>query len=149
MAKQKVKSPQIDWGSLQLNIKAANNTSSIAPGNSVNTNYASVGCQITFTVAASCKALVTVNMGVRSTTDYELKPLIYLDGVMTAIADYSAAMSNGAGNRMLVRPMVAVVTIPSGTHTLSAGVFVASATSPSTDIGSAQISAIVLGEVTA
>lgn len=149
MAKQKAKSSQIDWSSFANNIKMAKNSSSVTPTIGTDNNLASAGAAITFTVDATSYALVTVHVGCRSTTDYEHKPAIYLDGTLISMNDIGASIGGSASNRGIQRSHTDKVTLSAGAHTISAGIYIASATSPSVAIGEAQVSAIVLGRVTA
>jgi len=148
MAKQIIKANQIDWSSFSANIKSAQSTTTGTPVNGSNVNLASTGVAVTFTVATACVAFVTVGIAVVSTTDFENKPLIYLDGGLVAGAGYNAAAGN-ASSRTNPRPFSSGIAIPAGTHTLSAGIVVSSASSPSVPGGGANISVIILGNVTA
>lgn len=64
------------------------------------------------------------------------------------MASTNSAAGNGA-NRVNPRTWQAAVTLSEGVNTISAGVVVTSATSPSVPSGGAQVSAVVLGNVTA
>lgn len=148
MAETSVPASQLDWSSFGLNIKSATNTSQGTPVNLNHVNLSSVGASITFTVESDCDSLVTVNVGVISSSDFEHKPGIYKDGSVFSFSSYSAAPGNASG-RSLVRSYTALVPLTAGAHTLSAGIFVASATGPTVPTGNANITAIVLGEVSA
>lgn len=145
----RTKSNQIDWSTFGLNIKRAKNTSSSNPGNGVNSDFAGLGAAVTFTVETACNAFVTVHVGCNSTSEFELKPQIYLDGAVHTTSDVGASISGTATNRFFQRSVSNVVALSAGAHTISAGITVSSATSQSVPIGSAEVIAIVLGRVTA
>lgn len=149
MAETRVPAKQIDWSSFSLNMKSASNSTANTPTNNADTNLASNGATISFTVETDCYALVIVHVAVNSTTDYELKPQIWRDGVLYAVAGYPASINGSAGNRAVMRSHTVGVPLTAGAHTLSAGVIVSSATSQSVGIGAANITALVLGNVTA
>lgn len=138
----------IDWSTFSNNIKVAINTNAAAPVNGTALNLASVGSVVSFTVGEACKALVTSTIGCSSTSDFETKPQIWLDGALSSSATYTAAAANASG-RIDTRTWQGVVTLSAGAHTISAGIVVSSATSANVAAGNAQISAIVLGNVTA
>lgn len=144
-----ISSGKIDWSGLSLNIKSAKTTSSNTPSNGANTDLGGNGASISFTVSTTCIALVTIDVSCTSTTDFEIKPIIFLNGTAYAIADYAAALNGGAGGRATQRSYTWPVVMPAGTNMISAGIFVSSATSQVVAIGSASVAAIVLGKVTA
>lgn len=139
----------IDWSTFAANIKSAQSTTSRNPTNGTDTNLATNGAVVSFTVATACVAFVTIHVGVSSTSDYELKPQIYRDDVLFTTSGVAASVNGQAANRTFQRSLSAAVPLSAGTHTLSAGVVVSSATSPGISAGGATISAIVLGNVTA
>ena len=145
----KVFSNQIDWSTFGNNIKRQKSTSGSSPANGANTNLGGNGCQITLTVDQACVAFVVVAVGCRSTSDFEHKPQVWLNGAIHTISDVGASASGGAGNRAIQRTVLAAVPLSVGSHTLSAGIFVSSSTSASVNAGEAEIMAIVLGRVTA
>ena len=112
------------------------------------TNYnlgPGTGASVTFTVEKACVALVTVNIAMRSTSDYEFRPQIFLDGVFNRNFGYPSANSNGG--RSIQRGGTAPVILTAGTHTISAGVFISSATNPSCDTDGVNVCVLVLGKV--
>lgn len=146
MARTRSKKVQIDWSTFSNNIKFAMNPSQITPVNSDN-NISSAA--ITFTVETACLAFVTVSVGVTSTTDYELKPEIWLDGAIYATNGTPASLGGGTSGRAYQRTISRGVSLSAGAHTLTPGVLISSATGPSIPAGAAEITAIVLGNVTA
>jgi len=148
MAETRVKSTQFDWASLSNNIKVQKTTSTSNPA-SGSLNLGGNGGQVTLTVATDCYALVNVYVACTSTTDYEMKPIIYLDGAVHSMNDAAAALGGGASNRALQRTHFDKVSLTAGAHTIAVGIYTASATSPSIVAGAAAVSVIVLGEVTA
>jgi len=140
-----VDNTKIDWSSLSLNMKAASNPSTFTIANGSN-NLAGAGIKVNFTVAEACKALVTVSLGVSSTTDFEYQPQIRLGG--TVIKSFAPVASLSAG-RAHVRGFSWVVSLVAGANEISAGVSLASSTSAGIAASGGNISAIVLGEVTA
>lgn len=140
----------IDFASLALNIKNASNPSGISGGSIVtgDNNFASQGIAVTFTVASACKALVIVNMSSTSSSDWEFHPQIYLDGVKTA-ESLPAASIGSASNRGIVRSYSTVISLSAGSHTISGGAFFSAGGSWAIPTGSSNITALVLGQVTA
>lgn len=134
-----------DWS---LNMKAASNTSAPTITTGANNNFASVGAQIAFTVASSCNCLVTVDVGMSSTSDYETRPLIYLDGVLFKSNDVIAAIGSASG-RATERSLCYVVPLTAGAHIISAGGYTSAGGSQAVAINAAHIAGIVLGLVTA
>lgn len=131
------------------NTKSAKTTSSKSLTNSVDTDLAANGATISFTVSGTAYALVTVDVGVSSTTDFEFQPEIFVDGSLSTKLTYAATLGGGASGRVVTRSYTAAITLSSGSHTISAGVQVVSATSPLVPSDSANIAAVVLGNVTA
>lgn len=140
--------PQIDWTTFSNNVKTASNGSAGTPVNGSNVNLSSVGASLSFTLTGAGYALVTVSIATVSSTDFENKPIIYLNGSVYAIAGYNAAAGN-ASSRTNPRTFTAAVPLPTGSNTISAGINVASATGPSVPVGCAIITAMVFGNVTA
>ena len=129
------------------NIKSVSNTSLVTPGNA-DQNLATSGLQFTTTVPVQTTALVTVVLGINSTTDFEFHPEIWLDGALYYTLNVAAAQAS-ASNRGVVRSVTYGVLLTPGTHTLSAGVFLSSGTSMSLPIGAGTLSSIIYGQVTA
>lgn len=138
----------VDWSTFSNSIKQASNSSSITPTNGVDNDFQSAGAKITFTVSGTAYALVTVTVGCGSTSDFEHRPEIFLDGSLHSGASYAATIAN-AGGRASVRSYPNLVILAAGTHTISAGMFLSAAVSQIIPANSAIVSAIVLGNVTA
>lgn len=138
----------IDWNMFNNNMKSAVNTSTITPVNGSNIDGAAQGAAVTFTVSGNAMAFVIVRAGVVSTTDFENKPIIYLDGTPVDISGMSAAMGNGS-SRVFERSTFTAIPLTNGSHTISGGINVTSATSPSIPAGNMKILAVVFGNVTA
>lgn len=136
----------IDWSTFSLNIKSAIGSGSVVPTNG-NNNFSSI-CSIAFTVSGTAYALVTVTTSVTSVNDFEHQPLIYLDGITSTVFAPNAQVGNASG-RSAPRTFSALVTLTSGSHTLSPGAFVSAGSSYSQSGSGLSISAIVLGNVTA
>lgn len=142
-------SQNIDWAtSMANNIKSASNTVTTNPSNG-NTSLQAAGAAFQVTVSGTAYAFVSVHIGCSSTTDYEFNVLIYVDGVQVSSSGFQAALNGGASSRAQVRSNSERVLLTNGTHTISAGVALASATSPAIAIGGARIAAIILGNVIA
>lgn len=139
-------SDNIDYSTMSLNMKSATNSADILLNN-VSQDLASGGLSVSFTVGAACNALVTVNMGIISGADFEFKPEIRKGG--TVIKTFTPAAAVGSATRANVRGFSWVVALSAGANTLSAGVSLTSASSASIAAGGGNISAIVLGKVTA
>jgi len=137
----------IDWTTFSNNVKAATNTSSPTLSNA-DLDLASSGLSLSFTLSGTGYAMVTVCLGISSTSDYEFKPEIRLGGSIIASLTPSAAIGN-ASSRSNVRSVSYLATLSNGVNTLSAGVFLSSSTNPGMSIGGGTISAIVFGNVTA
>ena len=138
---------KINWSTFSNNIKSTFNTSAPALTNS-DQDLASSGLSLSFTCSGTAYAFVTVALGISSTTDFEFQPEIRLGGVTQAKYIPVAAPAN-ASSRPSVRTFSYGITLVNGVNTLSAGVLLLSATSPSWQIGAGSISAIVFGNVTA
>lgn len=145
---QKISKSQIDWAPFTFNMKTASTTSNAGLSNGANYNLGANGASIQFTVVGTAQALVTVSVATISASDFENKPLIYVNGSVVSTAGYSAAAGNSS-SRVNPRTWQYAVTLSEGVNTISAGVLVTSATSPSVPSGGAQVSAVVLGNVTA
>jgi len=143
----KLSEAALDWSTFSNNMKSASNSGNITPTNS-SQDLASSGLSISFTVAQACNALVTVSLGVQSTTDFEFQPQIRLGGSIVKSFTPAASISN-AGGRALVRGFTWVVPLAQGANTLSAGLLLSSSTTPGIAANGGTIAAIVLGEVTA
>jgi hypothetical protein len=138
---------KIDWSTFANNMKTATSTTAGTPVNGSNVNLAGNGATISFTLGSVGYALVTVSVSTFSTTDFENKPLIMVDG--SAVLTLGIAAARGDAARTWQRSYTAPVTLSPGTHTISAGIYVASATSPNVPAGNAYVSAVVFGDVTA
>jgi len=145
LANTSVTDSKIDWSTLQANMLSATNGSIITPTNS-SQNLAANGLSLSFNTATACKALVTVSIGCSSTTDFEFQPQIRLGGTVVASFTPSAAAGN-ASSRATVRSFSAVIDLASGSNTVSAGLTLTSAASPSINTNGAYISAFVMGEI--
>ena len=133
----------IDWSSFSNNMKSAKNGSTISP--SGDSDLASNGVSVSFTVASNCNASVTVSIGLNSAGASEFRTQIRLGG--TTQLTMAPTAQNAPNGRGVVSSLSYVIPLTTGVNVLSAGVFVTG--SPSIDVGNAMISAIVLGDVTA
>lgn len=122
-------------------VKSAHNPSTISLSNS-NQNLASGGLSVNLSVAESCSAFVSVSIGVYSGADFEFRPQIRVDG--TVVSSLEPAASAGGG-RAAVRSYSDVISLTAGNHIVSAGVLIASASSPSIQANGARIAVIVFG----
>lgn len=137
----------IDWSLFSNNMKSASNPSSITPTNS-SQDLAGNGATISFTVGSTCNALVTVSIGLYSSSDYEFRPEIRVDGTVVQTYSPAAALGNASG-RPSVRGFTFSVPLTTGAHTISAGVFISAGTALSIAAGGVSVAALVLGNVTA
>lgn len=140
--------PQIDWTTFSNNIKTAVTTTANTPTNGVNTNLSGNGASLSFTLTGAGYAHVYVSVGCISSSDFECKPLIFLNGALHTTGEYVAAAGNASG-RVNPRTVMAAVALPTGSNTISAGILVSSATGQSVPIANGKVSAIVFGNVTA
>ena len=92
-------------------------------------DLASCGLRQVVSSPIACTILVTVSLGITSTTDYEFQPTVRVDGVNYFKMAPSAALGS-AGGRANVRGFTYAVPIAAGTHVISAGVELSSATTP-------------------
>lgn len=130
------------------NVRSASNASVINPSAVGDQNFGAA-CQIAFTVAAPCIALVTVNISMGAVGDSELRPSIYLDGVLQHQFTPSAATIANTSRHVQRSTTWAVPITAAGAHTLSVGAFVSGAASANINAGGAEITALILGKVTA
>lgn len=144
MAQTKVTKNEIDWSGLSNNIKSMTNPANISVGNGVNSFGYSL--YVNFDVETACKAMVTLDMGIQSATDYEFQPIIFLDGV--EVARYSPPAATG-GSRARHRGFTTVINIPAGSHMISGGVNLSSGSSYLLQTLGAYITAFALGNVKA
>lgn len=136
---------KMDFSSFTLNMKSA--TNSTVPTISSGNNNFTTDCSVSFTVSHACKAMVTANVAITSSADFEMKPIIYLDNVINHSYNPSAAYI--ASNRAEVRSTTWVVDLTAGAHTIGPGVSISAGAGWTTQAGAIEISAIVLGNVTA
>lgn len=130
-----------------VNLKSASNSSGYTPTTGDN-NMTSI-CNVTFTVAIACVALVTVAVGLTATSDSEFRPEIWLDNVLYHAASFPAASFTASG-RAIERSTTYAVPLQPGSHTLGAGVFVSGGGGYGiSGNGSVEITAVVFGKVTA
>jgi hypothetical protein len=142
-----VKRTSIDWSTFANNIKSATNTAtgSYSAGDN---SFASI-CSISFTMGAAGYALVTSNISATTSSDFEEHPEIYLDGSLYHSYAPAAALES-TNIRGVVRSTTWLVPLSAGTHTLAPGAYFAAGSGTfSFAAGSVEISALVLGNVTA
>jgi hypothetical protein len=142
-----VAQPAASLTGLLQNAKTAVTTSTNTPSNGANTDLGSNGASLSFTIETGAIAFVTIDITCESTQDFEFRPQLFLDGVVYETYAPSAALGGGAGDRGVYRGFSTVIELTSGTHTLSPGLFIASAASQSIPAGAAKITALVLGDV--
>ena len=136
-------------GVFALNMKSASNGGSITPTNS-DQDLAVNGVTVSFTVAANCKALVTVDIGVNTQGgDFEFRPEVRLNGTVIFTFSPNASSDETVANRAWTRGFSWVVPLVTGVNVLSAGLYLASGSGYTINPNAAVISAIVLGDVTA
>jgi len=136
----------IDWSNFSNNIKSATNPSDITPTNS-SQDLASGGLTLSYTVSSDCYAFVNVSLTMHSTTDFEFRPEIRVDG--SIVQTFSPSASLATGYRAVERSFSYGVSLTAGSHTISAGVFLSSSTGASMRATGSTISAIVLWRVIA
>ena len=142
---QSLKSGQIDYSTFLKNIKSATNSAAFAISAGEN-DLGANGVSISFDVASTCKALVTVDVSIHAGGDDEFRLRILRGGVEQASFDPIAAVI--PAGRSAHRSFTANVTLSPGVNVISAGVFVA-VSGHSVKVKAARVSAIVLGEVLA
>ena len=139
--------PKVDWSTFSNNIKSALNTSAPTLSNT-SQDLASCGLTLSFTSSGTSYALVTVSLGIGSTTDFEFQPEIRLGGSVQKTLTPNAALTS-AGGRASVMSFSYKITLADGSNTISAGVNLSSSTTATLPIGGGCISAIVFGNITA
>ena len=142
MAQTKVTKHEIDWSGFSNNAKSTSTTQ----GSFSNTSQslASIGGSLSFTLASAGVALVTVTTSILSSSDFEHRPEVWLNGAYYARPDYQAQVAGSS--RAQPRTFSCAVPLAAGVNTITAGLYLVSSTSAN---GYASISAIVLGNVTA
>lgn len=138
----------VDWSSFSNNIKSAGTTTGVNPAENTNTNLGPYGAVVNFTLSGSGIALVIVSVGAGCANDFESKPQIWVDGSLYVSAAFSAAAGNTAG-RAVVRTFSYPVALSTGSHTICAGWLGQNGAPYAINPGSAQVTAMVLGNVTA
>lgn len=128
-----------------LQIKSAKTTSTVVPGNGSNTNLGTAGAAVNFTLQGTGVALVTVDIAMGSTSDWEFRPQIFKNGTVFSTASYVSQLTNGP--RHVVRTYTWAVDLNDGLNTLSAGVNVSSAAGHGINAGGASIAVLALGKV--
>lgn len=146
MADTKLHPGQFDWDAFANNVKYAENSTTGVPVNGSNVNFNSNGAGITFTAKSAGVAFVQVKTAIVSTTDFEHKPQVFLNGTLYKTSSTAAQAGNGS-SRVQERHLMCSVPFSAGSVTLSAGVVVSSATSPSAPVGGVSISAIIFAEL--
>ena len=147
MAKTRTTARRIDWQYFATNNGFyAENTSNVVPVNGSNVNGGPQGAQISFTAQTAGMALVTVKTAIISGSDFEHKPLIYLNGTTIKISNTSAQQGNGS-SRVWERWITMPISFNAGTNTIAAGIAVSSGTGMSCPAGNMSISAIVFAEI--
>ena len=150
LAESAVGRSKVDWSTFNLNTKGAVTTTSRALTNGSNIDLATNGATVSFTLSGSGYALAVSCVSFISTSDFEARPLIYVNGsyYSTGVVQPPASVGNASG-RAIERVAVATIPLSNGANTVSAGAFVSSATSPQVTSGGASIHVIVFGNVTA
>lgn len=121
-------------------ISSVRASSNIAPGDG-SFNLDSYGLAISVYAPYTMSVQVHVELSCISSTDYEFKPSIRVDGTNTVIFDSSAAPSSGT--RSVERSLTADITLTPGYHTISAGVDLFSGTGYLLQAGGQRLTVIV------
>ena len=138
----------LDANGFFLNVRGAISGSGASYGTGDNT-FVGI-CSLTFTVAEPCIALVTAIVTGATTSDFELHPQIYLDGVKVHDTSPPAAVENSSSRGVQRQTTYPIVIPTAGTHTLAPGAFFSAGSGTFTvSVGGAEISAIIFGKVTA
>lgn len=148
-----VKGQNIDFGSIDdgsieprklstdMGVYSARTSSLSMPAQGVIQDLAGNGAKITLNLKNNASVLVTVFVGMKSTSDFEFKPAILVNGVEKYRDDISASLATSG--RAVQRSAQVAFNIPAGTQILSAGVWSQSATNQEVPAGAASISVIV------
>lgn len=118
--------------------KSAFNPGSVSLSNT-SQNLASSGLILPLQVFRTCQVIVSVDLVVFSTTDFEFQPEIRVDGTAVKTLTPSAAY---AGSRANYRGITWTVELEAGARTISAGVNLGSSGSPSIQGGGAALTVI-------
>lgn len=135
----------IEPGKLSTNIGVhyAETTSLSSPVNGDDLSLANNGAKITLNLKRKSKAMITVVVGAKSTSDFEFKPIIFDNGVILKKLSLSASVGN-ANHRRVQRTVQGAFELNPGAHTISAGIQLISATDGQIEAGDAWVSVIVL-----
>ena len=127
--------------STDMGVYSAATSSLSMPAQGVIQNLAGNGAKITLNLKKNARVLATVFVGMKSTSDFEFKPAILVNGVEKYREEVPASLStNGRASQ---RSAQVAFDIPAGTQIISAGVWSQSATNQEIPAGAASISVIV------
>ena len=139
----KIKDGSIEPGKLStdMGVYSARTDSLSSPIQGAIQNLANNGAKITLNLKSSARVLVTVFVGMKSTSDFEFRPAILVNGVEKYREEIPASLATSG--RAVQRSAQVAFGIPAGTQIISAGVLSASATNQEIPAGAASISVIV------
>ena len=127
--------------STDMGVYSARTTSLSMPLQGATQDLAGNGAKITLNLKKNARVLVTVFVGMKSTSDFEFKPAILVNGIEKYREEVPASLATGS--RAVQRSAQVAFNIPAGTQIISAGVWSHSATNPEVSAGAASISVIV------
>ena len=131
----------INFATLDFGVYQAENTTESRPANGEYLNLAQNGAKITINVNKSARVLISSVVGIRSDSDFEFKPLIFIDNQLVKTLSLGASVGNASGRRVQ-RTVQGVFSLSAGTHTISAGVSTSSGTNVIISIGDASVSVV-------
>ena len=127
--------------STDMGVYSARTASLSAPLQGAIQDLANNGAKITLNLKKNARILVTVFVGMKSTSDFEFKPAILVNGIEKYREEVPASLATNG--RAVQRSAQVAFDIPAGTRIISAGVWSQSATNQEVSAGAASISVIV------
>ena len=127
--------------STDMGVYSARTSSLSMPAQGVIQNLAGNGAGITLNLKKNARVLATVFVGMKSTSDFEFKPAILVNGVEKYREEVPASLATSG--RTVQRSAQFAFDISAGTQIISAGVLSVSATNQEVPAGAASISVIV------
>ena len=127
--------------STDMGVYSARTASLSRPVQGATQDLAGNGANITLNLKKNARILVTVLVGMKSTSDFEFKPAILVNGIEKYREEVPASLATGS--RAVQRSAQVAFDIPAGTQIISAGVWSQSATNQEIPAGAASISVIV------
>ena len=127
--------------STDMGVYSARTASLSRPVQGATQDLAGNGAKITLNLKKNARILATVFVGMKSTSDFELKPAILVNGIEKYREEVPASLATGS--RAVQRSAQVAFDLSAGTQIISAGVWSHSAANQEISAGAASISVIV------